>query len=99
VGVVNYRGKATPRAVAKYDTVELLAQILADAPPLPDAACVSAPELFDFDAGPVAHELAIKICRSCPELVPCGESAARRRLTGIAGGVYWPVVPPRTKSA
>jgi hypothetical protein len=68
-------------------TIRLLSKILAGTPRLPEAACCGDPELFT-SSDPGCIDLAIRICRGCPDLVPCRQWAdsCRPRLTGVVAG-------------
>lgn len=81
------------------DVIDLLGKIFADNPSLPGAACVIGPNLFDWNATPADHRLAVRLClEACPALEPCRQRAARGDLTGIVAGEYRPVQPRRQAS-
>ena len=81
------------------DVVDLLCAILRDSPSLPGAACVIAPNLFDYNASAADHQLAARLClEACPALELCRQRAAHGDLTGIVAGEYRAVQPRRRAS-
>jgi hypothetical protein len=74
--------------------LDLLANLLADAPDLPGAACVDQREVFDATAAAGANKFydrAIRICSGCPALPQCRSWASGLRPGkppfGVVGGL------------
>ncbi|OBF55060.1 hypothetical protein A5756_00760 [Mycobacterium sp. 852002-53434_SCH5985345] len=69
--------------------VDLLAELAANTPALPRAACRRHRQIFD-STEPDDIATATQICQHCPELAPCREWAdtqAPRTLTGVVAAV------------
>lgn len=83
------------------DTVELLGEVLRDAPRLPGAKCIGRADLFDprepnTDPETVeyAQNAALRLCRSCPALASCSQwfdsLPPRHRPLGVIAGRLHP---------
>ncbi|MBZ4558588.1 hypothetical protein GBO17_14245 [Mycobacterium avium subsp. hominissuis] len=80
------RGKR-PESARVGGPLELIGSILRGVPSLPGALCRNAdPTLFDGDDDETA-ERAAAICRRCPALEECGDSADNMRHSQINGVV------------
>jgi hypothetical protein len=67
----------------RLGTVDLLAEIVADTPRLPDAACAGHAPMFDADNGSTPRALAL--CASCPALARCQEWVAGQPADALHG--------------
>jgi WhiB family redox-sensing transcriptional regulator len=83
------------RVVHGEPWVALAVEVLRSTPSLPDAACATAPGMFDAEH-PDDVEAAITLCRQCPVLSACkawlAESNKRWAPRGVVGGQHrpWP---------
>lgn len=83
---------ARRRRITTTSWLDLVAVILTRMPPLPDAACIGRPELFDGSSA-ADRDRAIEICLSdCPALQRCAQWLAtlssEPRPPGVTAGRY-----------